>query len=71
MVSHTSDYRTDVRIVAHIPLNRSDSNKLHFRKLTGSESLSQLYQFKVEFLCPCHDLDMKSLLGKSQGTSIL
>ncbi|WP_434525900.1 type VI secretion system Vgr family protein [Photorhabdus asymbiotica] len=70
MKSHRSDDRTDVRIIANIPRNVSDSDKLRFRKLTGSESLSQLYQFKVEFLCPCNDLDMKSLLGKSMSLEI-
>ncbi|EQC00692.1 type VI secretion system Vgr family protein [Photorhabdus temperata] len=70
MASHTSDYRTDVRVIAHIPLNTSDGDRLYFRKLTGSESLSQLYQFKVEFLCTRNDLDMKSLLGKSMALEI-
>lgn len=49
-------------IVAHTPL---PPESLLFKSLSGTEQLSALYEFDVEFLSPFNDLDIKGLLGKS------
>ncbi|EPR9023750.1 type VI secretion system Vgr family protein [Cronobacter dublinensis] len=48
-------------IVAHTPL---PPETLLFKSLSGTEQLSALYEFDVEFLSPFNDLDIKGLLGK-------
>ncbi|WP_336281739.1 type VI secretion system Vgr family protein [Cronobacter dublinensis] len=48
-------------IVAHTPL---PPETLLFKSLSGTEQLSALYEFDVEFLSPSNDLDIKGLLGK-------
>ncbi len=47
-------------IVAHTPLGGS----LGFRQMSGSEGLSQLFDFDVELIADNYSLDLKSLLGK-------
>ncbi len=47
-------------IVAHTPLGSS----LGFRQMSGSEGLSQLFDFDVELIADNYSLDLKSLLGK-------
>jgi type VI secretion system secreted protein VgrG len=48
-------------ITAHTPL---DPETLRFRALQGSETLSSLYEFRVELVSHSASLDMDGLLGK-------
>ncbi|MEE4462940.1 contractile injection system protein, VgrG/Pvc8 family, partial [Azotobacter chroococcum] len=38
---------------------------LLFRAMTGTEALSQLFQFEIELLAESHSLALKTLLGSS------
>lgn len=48
-------------ITAQTPL---DPDMLKFRSLVGEETLSSLYEFKVELVSPSASVDMNGLLGK-------
>ncbi len=58
------------QIIAHTPLNGSAADDFIFKRLTGRESLSTIYQFSAEFLSRHNDLDINSLLGKDMALEI-
>ncbi len=47
-------------IVAHTPLGSS----LAFRQMSGSEGLSQLFDFDIELIADNYNVDLRKLLGK-------
>lgn len=49
-------------ITLHLPADRA--GELCFKKLTGNELLSQLYEFHVDCISKHHNIDMTSLLGE-------
>lgn len=52
---------------AHTPLGE---DQLQFRSMSGSEGLSQLFEFEIELLSPSASIDMKAVLGKPMSLEI-
>ncbi|MGJ7575607.1 type VI secretion system Vgr family protein [Variovorax sp. RB2P76] len=57
-----------IRVVkAHTPLAE---DQLLFRSMSGTEGLSQLFEFEVDLLSPSAAIDMKAVLGKPMSLEI-
>lgn len=52
---------------AHTPLGE---DQLQFRSMSGSEGLSQLFEFEIDLLSPSASIDMKAVLGKPMSLEI-